>query len=63
LKRIAKKLKNNTLSPLFGLITKISSTIIEVQGLNPGISDIVEIVREYDSSSELGMVTEVRGEL
>lgn len=62
MKRIAKKLKNNTLSPLFGLITKISSTIIEVQGLNPGISDIVEIVREYDSSSELGMVTEVRGE-
>ncbi len=62
MKNIVKKIRANGLSPLFGLITKVSSTVIEVQGLNPGISDIVKLVRRDDGSSELGMVTEIRGE-
>ena len=62
MKSIISKLRSNDLSPLFGLITKVSSTIIEVQGLSPSIGDIVKLVKRDDGSSELGMVTEVRGE-
>ena len=62
MKNIISKLRSNDLSPLFGLITKVSSTIIEVHGLNPSIGDIVKLIKRDDGSSELGMVTEVRGE-
>ena len=62
MRNIISKLKSNDLSPLFGLITKVSSTIIEVQGLNPSIGDIVKLIKREDGSSELGMVTEVSGE-
>ncbi len=62
MRNIISKLKSNDLSPMFGLITKVSSTIIEVQGLNPSIGDIVKLIKRDDGSSELGMVTEVRGE-
>ncbi len=61
MKNIVDKLKSKDLSPLFGIIVKISSIIIEVKGLNPSIGDIVKMVKE-DNSYELGMVTEVRGE-
>jgi len=62
MKSIVSKLRSNDLSPLFGLITKVSSTIIEVRGLNPSIGDIVKLVKRDSGLSELGMVTEVRGE-
>jgi len=62
MKSILSKIKSNDLSPLFGLIAKVSSTIIEVQGLNPSIGDIVRLVKRDSGLSELGMVTEVRGE-
>ncbi len=61
MKNIVDKLKSKDLSPLFGIIVKISSIIIEVKGLNPSIGDIVKLVKE-NNSYELGMVTEVRGE-
>jgi len=60
-KNIVDKLKSKDLSPLFGIIVKISSIIIEVKGLNPSIGDIVKLVKE-NNSYELGMVTEVSGE-
>ncbi len=59
MKNLVEKLKKHSLSPLFGTISKVSSTIIEVKGLNPGIGDIVKLVRKTDESSELGMVTEI----
>ncbi len=62
MRSIISKLKNGELSPLFGLINKVSSTIIEVKGLNPCIGDIVKLIKKDDGSSELGMVTEVRGD-
>jgi len=61
-KTILSKIKKSNLSPLFGVVSKVSSTIIEVKGLNPSIGDIVKLYRIDDGSSELGMVTEVRGE-
>ncbi len=61
-KTILSKIKRANLSPLFGVVSKVSSTIIEVKGLNPSIGDIVKLYRQEDGSSELGMVTEVRGE-
>ncbi len=61
MKNIIDKLKSKDLSPLFGVIVKISSIIIEVKGLNPSIGDIVRLVKE-NNSYELGMVTEVSGE-
>ncbi len=61
MKNIVDKLKSKDLSPLFGIIIKISSIIIEVKGLNPSIGDIVKLVKE-NNYYELGMVTEVSGE-
>ncbi|MDD3343514.1 MAG: flagellar protein export ATPase FliI [Sulfurospirillaceae bacterium] len=57
--RLREKLKNQSLSPMFGTITKISSTTIEACGLRPSIGDIVKIVSLHGDKSELGMVTEV----
>ncbi len=44
LHRLREKLKNKSLSPMFGTITKISSTTIEACGLRPSIGDIVKII-------------------
>lgn len=59
LHRLREKLKRQSLSPMFGTITKISSTTIEAFGLRPSIGDIVEIVSLDGKKSELGMITEV----
>ncbi len=59
LRRIREKLQEKNLSPMFGTITKISSTTIEAQGLRPSIGDIVKMIALDGSKSELGMVTEV----
>ncbi len=63
MKKIVERLKKQKLSPLFGVISKVSSTIIEVKGLNPGIGDIVKLVQKDSKKSELGMVTEIKGDL
>ncbi len=59
LSKIRAKLRDKNLSPMFGTITKISSTTIEAQGLRPSIGDIVKMIALDGSKSELGMVTEV----
>ncbi|MBP9492385.1 MAG: flagellar protein export ATPase FliI [Sulfurospirillum sp.] len=59
LRKIREKLRDKNLSPMFGTITKISSTTIEAQGLRPSIGDIVKMIALDGSKSELGMVTEV----
>ncbi|MBR8463261.1 flagellar protein export ATPase FliI [Campylobacter sp. faydin G-24] len=53
--------ENLNLSNIFGIITKITSTNIEITGLRPSIGDIVRIVAKDKSKSELGMVTQVNG--
>jgi len=63
LRSIVEKLKKQKLSPPFGVISKVSSTIIEVKGLNPGIGDIVKLVKKESGESELGMVTEINGDV
>lgn len=57
--RIREKLRDKNLSPMFGTITRISSTTIEAQGLRPSIGDIIKMMALDGSKSELGMVTEV----
>ena len=59
LTRLREKLHGKSLSPMFGTITKISSTTIEAMGLRPSIGDIVKIVSLDGNKSELGMITEV----
>ncbi len=59
LRHIREKLRDKNLSPMFGTITKISSTTIEAQGLRPSIGDIVKMIALDGSKSELGMVTEI----
>ncbi len=59
LKKLQLKLAKERLSPLFGIIKKISSTNIEAVGLNPSIGDIVKIISNSSDKSELGMVTEI----
>ncbi len=56
---LKKRLKNGTLSPVFGTIVKISSTTIEAVGLRPSIGDIVKLTTLDNKKSELGMVTEI----
>ena len=48
------------LSPQYGLITKITPTIIYAKGISPSVGDIVKITHK-DSSQSLGIVTLVRG--
>ena len=59
LKRLREKLQEKSLSPMFGTITKISSTTIEACGVRPSIGDIVKIVSLDGMKDELGMVMEV----
>ena len=57
---LQKKLDQQNLTLFFGEIINISSTNIEVNGLNPSIGDIVKIVSNETGKSEQAMVTEVR---
>ncbi|MBF6676573.1 flagellar protein export ATPase FliI, partial [Campylobacter sp. RM12321] len=50
------------LSNIFGIVSKISSTAIEITGLRPSIGDIVKIISKNGSKEGLGMVTEVKKE-
>ncbi|MFL1706038.1 flagellar protein export ATPase FliI [Campylobacter sp. MOP7] len=61
LQRLKSKLNSNlSLSNVFGVINKISSTTIEISGLRPSIGDIVQIVARDKSKRGLGMVTEIK---
>ncbi len=59
IKKLRYKLDNEKLSPLFGVIKKVSSNKIEANGLNPSIGDIVKIISRDNGKNELGMVTEI----
>ncbi len=51
------KLKNSSLSPLFGRVKEIRSFMIEVEGLKASVGDVVKIVSK--DREELAMVTKV----
>ena len=63
LKSLRDKLGKENLSSLFGTITKISATSIEISGLKTGVGDIVRLVsNENEELNTLAMVVEVRGD-
>ncbi|ASM34532.1 flagellum-specific ATP synthase [Campylobacter sputorum subsp. bubulus] len=63
LNSLKSKLKSKPqLSNIFGIVSKISSTAIEITGLRPSIGDIVKIISKNGSKEGLGMVTEVKKE-
>lgn len=60
LEKLRSKISSQNLSSVFGQITKISSTSIEINGLKTSIGDIIKIVSSEDESKEaMAMVVEV----
>ena len=55
-----KLLKNIDLSPKFGFIININSTILEARGLKTSVGDIVKIISHDEEKLEYGMVVEVK---
>lgn len=63
LKSLRAKLGKENLSSLFGVISKISATSIEISGLKTSVGDIIRLVsNENEELSTLAMVVEVRGD-
>ncbi|AJC86919.1 flagellar protein export ATPase FliI [Campylobacter sp. RM16704] len=60
LEKLRSKISSQNLTSVFGQITKISSTSIEICGLKTSIGDIIKIVSSEDESKEaMAMVVEV----
>lgn len=60
LEKLRSKIASQNLASVFGQITKISSTSIEINGLKTSIGDIIKIVSSEDDSKEaMAMVVEV----
>jgi len=59
---IKSSLKSSSLSPSFGLVTKITATVIIANGLKPSIGDIVTIVSNGENPDSFGMVTSVESD-
>ncbi|HEA6929443.1 TPA: flagellar protein export ATPase FliI [Campylobacter lari] len=60
LEKLRSKIASQNLASVFGQITKISSTSIEINGLKTSIGDIIKIVSGEDESKEaMAMVVEV----
>ncbi|MCR6578512.1 flagellar protein export ATPase FliI [Campylobacter insulaenigrae] len=60
LEKLRNKISSQNLSSVFGQITKISSTSIEINGLKTSIGDIIKIVSNEDENKEaMAMVVEV----
>ncbi|MCV3392547.1 flagellar protein export ATPase FliI [Campylobacter sp. IFREMER_LSEM_CL2101] len=60
LEKLRSKVASQNLASVFGQITKISSTSIEINGLKTSIGDIIKIVSSEDESKEaMAMVVEV----
>ncbi|MCV3387956.1 flagellar protein export ATPase FliI [Campylobacter sp. IFREMER_LSEM_CL2256] len=60
LEKLRSKIVSQNLASVFGQITKISSTSIEINGLKTSIGDIIKIVSSEDESKEaMAMVVEV----
>lgn len=61
LEKLRSKLGKENLSAIFGEITKISATSIEIRGLKTGVGDIVKLVsNENENLSTLAMVVEIK---
>ncbi|EPE7141804.1 flagellar protein export ATPase FliI [Campylobacter jejuni] len=61
LEKLRSKLGKENLSAIFGEITKISATSIEIRGLKTGVGDIVKLVsNENENLITLAMVVEIK---
>ncbi|EAL3364648.1 flagellar protein export ATPase FliI [Campylobacter coli] len=61
LEKLRSKLGKENLSAVFGEITKISATSIEVRGLKTGVGDIIKLVsNENENLNILAMVVEIK---
>ncbi len=60
-KSLKKRISSKPLTTPFGMISKISATVIIAEGLNVSIGDTVSMVSQVSSNETLGMVTEVEG--
>ncbi|EGS8473246.1 flagellar protein export ATPase FliI [Campylobacter coli] len=61
LEKLRSKLGKENLSAVFGEITKISTTSIEVRGLKTGVGDIIKLVsNENENLNTLAMVVEIK---
>ncbi|ECP7275306.1 flagellar protein export ATPase FliI [Campylobacter jejuni] len=61
LEKLRSKLGKESLSAIFGEITKISATSIEIRGLKTGVGDIVKLVsNENENLNTLAMVVEIK---
>lgn len=61
LEKLRSKLDKENLSAIFGEITKISATSIEIRGLKTGVGDIVKLVsNENENLNTLAMVVEIK---
>lgn len=61
LEKLRSKLGKENLSAIFGEITKISATSIEVRGLKTGVGDIIKLVsNENENLNTLAMVVEIK---
>lgn len=63
LDKLRSKLGSKNLSSLFGEITKISATSIEIKGLKTSIGDIVRLVSNSSDLQSLAMVIEIKNQL
>ncbi|EPU0192965.1 flagellar protein export ATPase FliI [Campylobacter coli] len=61
LEKLRSKLGKENLSAVFGEITKISTTSIEIRGLKTGVGDIIKLVsNENENLNTLAMVVEIK---
>ncbi|EOG1284815.1 flagellar protein export ATPase FliI [Campylobacter coli] len=61
LEKLRSKLGKENLSAVFGEITKISATSIEIRGLKTGMGDIIKLVsNENENLNTLAMVVEIK---
>ncbi|EDO7278842.1 TPA: flagellar protein export ATPase FliI [Campylobacter coli] len=61
LEKLRSKLGKENLSAIFGEITKISTTSIEIRGLKTGVGDIIKLVsNENENLNTLAMVVEIK---
>ncbi|HEF8401488.1 TPA: flagellar protein export ATPase FliI [Campylobacter jejuni] len=61
LEKLRSKIGKENLSAIFGEITKISATSIEIRGLKTGVGDIVKLVsNENENLNTLAMVVEIK---
>ncbi|ARJ55754.1 flagellar protein export ATPase FliI [Campylobacter cuniculorum] len=64
LEKLRQKVSKENLTSIFGEITRISATNIEIRGLKTGVGDIIKLVSNEDENLQtLAMVIEVKEQL